>query len=241
MKITFIGSSHGVPEPNRKCTSIMLEIGDRVYFIDMGTPAIDALVTRGISIDAVKAVFCTHMHGDHTTGLISFIDLITWYYKTPNPAVYLPMPEAGKVIDDWMKVTLNGTEKEIDYREVQPGLIYDDGFIKVTAIATQHCLKSYAYIVEAEGKTVLFTGDLRNPGVDFPALAMEKELDLMVCESAHFPSTDYLPVLEKCSVKKVCITHYSDRFLASVLDFQQALKEKGIPSVKATDDLQIEV
>jgi len=63
----------------------------------------------------------------------------------------------------------------------------------------------------------------------------------MVCESAHFPSTDYLPVLEKINVKKVCVTHYSDKFLSSVLELQNQLKEKGIPSVKATDDLQIEV
>ena len=75
MKITFIGSSHGVPEPNRKCTCIMIEVGANVYFIDMGAPAIDELRTRGISIDAVKGVFITHMHGDHTDGLIQFIDL----------------------------------------------------------------------------------------------------------------------------------------------------------------------
>lgn len=239
MKITFIGSSHGVPEPNRKCTCIMIEAGENVYFIDMGAPAIDALRTRGISIDRVKGVFITHMHGDHTNGLIQFIDLITWYFKTPDPAVFLPIPAAAKVINDWLEVTLNGQQKEIDYRETVPGPLFDDGVIKVTAFATQHCHKSYAYLVEAEGKAVLFTGDLRNPEIDFPVA--EQPLDLLVCESAHFPATDYLPVLENRSVKKVCVTHYSDKFLTSVLNLQQALNEKGIPSVKATDDLQIEV
>lgn len=239
MKITFLGSSHGVPEPNRKCTCIMIEVGERVYFIDMGTPAIDQLRTRSISIDAVKAVFITHMHGDHTDGLIQFVDLITWYFKTPNPAIHLPIMHAAKVIDDWLKVTLNGAEKAIDYRETVPGPLYNDGFIKVTAIPTQHCFKSYAYLVEAEGKAVLFTGDLKNPGVDFPAV--DQPLDLLVCESAHFPATDYLPVLENLEVKKVCVTHYSDTFLASVLQLQQDLKEKDIPSVKATDDLQIQI
>ena len=46
MKITFIGSSHGVPEAHRKCTCIMIEVGENVYFVDMGTSAIDALRTR---------------------------------------------------------------------------------------------------------------------------------------------------------------------------------------------------
>ena len=208
MKITFIGSSHGVPEPHRKCTCIMLEVGENVYFIDMGTSAIDALRTRNIS---------------------------------PDPVICLPLPEAGKVINDWLKVTLNGAEKEINYKETQPGVVYDDGVLKVTAVATQHCYKSFSYIVEAEGKTVLFTGDLKNPGIDFPAPAMEKPLDLVVCESAHFPATDYIPVFEKCDIKKVCVTHYSDRFLASVLTLCETLKGKGLPAVRTTDDFELTV
>ena len=118
-------------------------------------------------------------------------------------------------------------------------MVYNDGVLKVTAIPTQHCHRAFSYLFEAEGKAVLFTGDLSNPGRDFPAVA--QPLDLLICESAHFPATDYLPVLEKVDVKKVCVTHYSDKFLASVLDLQHALAEKNIPSVKATDDLQIEV
>ena len=133
MKITFVGSSHGVPEAHRKCTCIMLEVGDNVYFIDMGTSAIDALRTRGIDIDKVKGVFVTHMHGDHTNGLIQFVDLITWYFKTPDPVICLPVPEAAKVIDAWLEVTLNGAKKDIQYRETQSGVVFDDGVLKVTA------------------------------------------------------------------------------------------------------------
>ena len=53
MRITFIGASHGVPEPNRKCSCTLIEISGRYYFVDMGTPAIDHLVTAGIPVDAV--------------------------------------------------------------------------------------------------------------------------------------------------------------------------------------------
>ena len=75
MKIVFFGSSHGVPEPNRKCSSVMIEVSDNRYFIDMGTQSIEQLISRNIPIESVKAIFITHMHGDHSDGLISFIDL----------------------------------------------------------------------------------------------------------------------------------------------------------------------
>lgn len=241
MKITFIGSSHGVPEPDRKCSSIMLEIKDNIYFVDMGTPAIDALRKRGKDVNAVKGVFITHMHGDHTDGLIQFVDLLTWYFKTPDPVICLPIMEAAQVIDHWLKVTINTAHKEIRYRKTEEGVVFDDGTLKMTAIPTQHCPHSFAYLAEAEGKAVLFTGDLKNPGVDFPAIAKEKEIDLLICESAHFPATDYLPVLEECQVKKACITHYSNKRVISVMECLAALSEKGIPALKASDDLELTV
>ena len=194
MKITFIGTSHGVPEPNRKCSCIMIETGKNVYFVDMGTSAIEALRTKGISIDAVKGVFITHMHGDHTNALPQFVDLLSWYFTTADPVICLPVPEAANAIQSWVRATLNEAERIIQYRETTPGVVFDDGVLKATAIPTQHCRKSYAYLIEAEGKSVLFAGDLRRPGIDFPAVDTDNPVDLAICESAHFPAMEYLPV-----------------------------------------------
>lgn len=241
MKITFIGSSHGVPEAHRKCTCIMVEVGENIYFVDMGTMAIDALRTRGLSPDAVKGIFITHMHGDHTNGLIQFVDLLTWYFKTPDPVICLPDLKAGEVIDSWLQVSLNGCEKPMQYRQTQPGVVYDDGTAKVTAIATMHCPGSHAYLFEAEGKAVLFTGDLAHPGKDFPQVAFDRELDLAVCESAHFAASEYVPMMEKCSLKKVCVTHYVNQHIASILALKEALAERGVPVVMANDDMVLNV
>jgi len=241
MKITFVGSSHGVPEANRKCTSILVEAGGKPYFIDMGAPGIDFLRTKGIAVEDVQGIFITHMHGDHTNGLVSFVDLITWYFKKADPVIFLPIAEAGEVISNWLKVCLNGNERDIRYRQTEEGLVYDDGTVKVTAYATQHCHRSFGYLVEAEGKAVLFTGDLKNPQADMPKALFEKPIDLMVCESAHFPATDYLPVVEKADVKRVCVTHYSDTFLASVLQAEKELGAMGVPTLHATDGLELTV
>jgi len=242
MKITFVGSSHGVPEPNRKCSCIMVEVGEKIYFVDMGAPAVDAIITRGLDINNVKGVFITHMHGDHTNGLIQFIDLATWYFRQTQPVFVLPCPEEAKAgINAWLSANFIPEMREFEFRKTEPGVVYDDGTVRMTAIATQHCKLSHAYLLEAEGKAVLFTGDLKNPQVDFPAIAFEKHLDLLVCESAHFSTLDYLPVLEKCDIDKVCVNHYSDRFLVDVMQLLQAMKEKGRPALRATDDLIITV
>ena len=60
MKITFLGTSHGVPEANRKCSCIMIEVGENIYFVDMGMPVVDELRTRGKSMAAVKGASLLH-------------------------------------------------------------------------------------------------------------------------------------------------------------------------------------
>ena len=239
MKITFLGSSHGVPEANRKCSCLMVEVGENIYFVDMGTPVVEEMRKRGKSMDAVKGVFITHVHGDHTDGLVQFVDLITWYFKTPSPVIVTPDLRMEHAINTWLDITLNGKHSSLEYRQTVEGVVYDDGVLKVTAIPTRHCPGSHAYVLEAEGKTVLCTGDLARPSEDFPWV--EKPLDLLICESAHFPTTDYLPVLAKRDVKKVCVTHYSSKRMLSLYQFQQEMAERGNPIIIATDDLELNI
>jgi len=237
MKITFIGSSHGVPEPNRKCACTMITIQDRIYFVDMGCPGIDALTCRGLHVNDVKGIFITHMHGDHTNGLISYLDLISWYYKEANPTVILPNIQSVSAIETWIYAT-GSKPRALNYQETKAGVIYNDGVLKVTAIPTQHCEKSYALLLEAQGKRVLFTGDLchKGPQVDFPDLS-DAPADLVICEAAHFPATAYEAVFPKYDIRRVIVHHYQPKYIPSILELAET---PGMPPVSmAHDDLEV--
>ena len=243
MKIVFFGSSHGIPEPNRKCSSTLIEVGERRYFIDMGTQSIEGVIGRGIPVESVEAIFITHMHGDHTNGLLSFIDECSWKFKKADPIVYLPKdPEAVReALEGWIRC--NGVPpRSFDYRLVTEGEIYDDGFIRVTAFRTKHIDFSYAYLIEAEGKRVFFSGDLshKGPSDDFPTSVLDTPLELAICEAAHFDATDYLPIFEgNKNLKRLCFNHYSERRLSSVLAMPALLSD--IEVIRAADGLEITV
>lgn len=242
MRITIIGSSHGWPEPGRKCTCIMVETGGKVYFVDMGTPVIEELTDRGIPVEAVQGIFITHMHGDHTNGLIPFADLLTWHYKEADPVICLPVIEAADAITAWIRATLSDHERKLSYRETRPGAVFDDGTVRMTAVPTRHCDRSYGYVMEAEGKTVVFTGDFKSPGIDLPVPDRSMHIDLLVGEGAHFDVMEYADALDGMDIGKFCINHYSDDMrLATVLELRRVLNEKGLPTVLATDGLIIEL
>ena len=60
MKITILGSGHGVPEAHKQCTSILFEISGGYYFIDDGGDISTELANRRIHPNEVKGIFITH-------------------------------------------------------------------------------------------------------------------------------------------------------------------------------------
>lgn len=257
MKLSFIGTSHGVPEPNRRCSCTMITVGSGEnaarYYIDMGTSgAMEDLVTKRLPPESVKAIFFTHMHGDHTHGALQFIDLCNWYFKNVKLKVFFPDKEGINAMKYWFGtcnqairdgVWLSPSEyiirDGIDLLECFEGVMYDDGILKITAYRTRHCFTSYAYLVEAEGKRVLFSGDLSpEPENDFPFEAAVR-CDLVICENAHFPSEVLERVLRKCDSKRFVINHYSKSRMAGLYDMLTRIKPLNV--TLATDGMEIEL
>lgn len=222
MKLIFIGTSHGVPEANRRCSSCILEANGSYYLVDMGTQVVEDLRKRGIDVDRVRLAICSHPHGDHTDGLISFVDLVNWYFKAADPLILLPDSRLIPPLRAWLTATTNGQPPREGLRieTFREGVAYADENLRVTAIRTQHCENSYAFRIEAENKSVLFTGDLCRPSVDFPQIAFDTETDLLVCETAHFSPDDCIPVFDKTKAKRILHTHVNDKRWADALSRQ---------------------
>lgn len=246
MKVTFFGTSHGVPSATRFCSCAMLEAGGNTYLIDCGAPAVEKLLRLGKELRTLKAVFLTHSHGDHCNSLINLVDLSNWYFKDMSYDVYFPEPELGKKLADLIEYTsnVNIDSERIRFKRAFDGPVYDDGTVKITYIATEHLdtwkRPAYAVLAEAEGKSVLFTGDLSYMlrGKDFPTVASERELDGVVCELAHFGIPELKPYLEKCKAKRLFFTHVFP--LEKFDDIEKAKHDYTFPISAVNDDDTIE-
>jgi len=115
--------------------------------------------------------------------------------------------------------------------------------LKVTAYMTKHCEESYALLLEAEGKRVLYTGDLSSkhgPEYDFPRAVLDSKVDLLICEGAHFPATRYMPIFEDCeNISRIWITHIKENRTGGIYELKEMLPNKEI--VLAKDGMEINV
>ena len=83
MIIHTLGTSHGDSTKTRFNTSTAYEAANgSLYLIDCGAPCEALLRRKGLRVQDVRAVFLTHLHIDHTAGLISLMKQCTKYPVT---------------------------------------------------------------------------------------------------------------------------------------------------------------
>ena len=240
MRVTFFGSGHGVPEPERKCSSILVEAGNGKYIFDMGCDAVWELAKLGETPESVRAVFISHPHGDHCDGLVSFCDIISWYYTKSSPKFFLPNERVKNALKGWM-AGFTDTRDSFDKFDISTrseGELYGDGTMKITAIKNLHCEDSRSFLIEAENRKVLYTADLKRPSADFPDV---DGADLLICEGAHFPVTEYEPILRERKFAQVVITHFGTAIGLVNVDNAKALRKAlaPLPVRLAHDGLEV--
>ncbi|NOZ24122.1 MAG: ribonuclease Z [Planctomycetes bacterium] len=214
MRITTLGTSHGDPTYCRFNSSNLIEIGEVHYLIDAGAP-VDALLVRADKDFArIKAVFVTHMHGDHVAGITTLIKMLLKYPKEgQHTDIFFPEAKAYPALGAWLKAMhLKWPSPLISTNVSKPGQVYADDRVTVSAVPTRHMenagnVFSCGYIIETEGKRAIFTGDLKGDFSDFPEIIREEPFDLCFCEMTHFQPEAALPILMDCPIHRLVFTH----------------------------------
>lgn len=177
-KLVLLGTGTPNAEPFASGPSSAVVVDGNAYLVDFG-PGVVRQCTKayekGVSAlhpKNLKVAFCTHLHTDHTAG---YPDLIftPWVLERDVPLkIYGPKGirsmtehiEQAYAVD--IDFRINGFEKanpegyKVDVTEIQPGVVYQDELVTVTALPVSHgTLESYAYLFETPDRKILISGD----------------------------------------------------------------------------------
>ena len=169
------------PNPQRQGPSVAIVANGRAYIVDAGVGVVRqaaAASERGFpALEATKLdiAFLTHLHSDHTLGLPDLI-LTPWIMHRTVP-LQLYGPEGTRQMADSIEkayaedinIRMQGLEHEnatghqVVVHEVEPGVVYQDANVKVTAFAVKHgsWKEALGYRFDADGKSIVISGDTR--------------------------------------------------------------------------------
>ena len=220
MKITFLGTGAASLQKNRDYTATAIEVGDSVYLIDAGASVFSKMLDYGVNPSRLRAVFITHAHFDHVSGLPMLVNIFSWTktYGDIPVSYYFPEQRSIDSVVEFIDAIGEGKSVRGDFKTYGAGIIYEDQNIKVFAIPTNHLAKkdgmpmSYAFAVCADKKTVVFSGDLSRE-LDseeiFDFLEREKT-DVFICELAHFSPRRLLERTKDLPIKELYFNHIAE-------------------------------
>ncbi len=156
IKITFLGTSAGIPTFDRWHSAIALEYFDKDYFLllfDCGEGTQLRLMKAGISFMKINAIFITHWHADHFCGLIPLLQ--TMNIEGRKEKLYLIAPQAKEKIELIKKLYYYDTKYEIEAIESlseKPKKVFETKYFEVFSMNVKHSVPSVAYLFKEKDR-----------------------------------------------------------------------------------------
>jgi ribonuclease Z len=178
MEVVLLGTGNPRPDPDRAGPSTAIIVtpaagGKKVFLIDTGRGVIMRYAALSLPTSDIRAVFLTHLHSDHISGLPDLFTT-TWIFGRKEP-LELYGPEGVKAMSAALlkfyavDIPIRRDLVEYDPAEgakinahtVQEGVVYQDADVKVTAFLVDHgpVKPAFGYMFEGGGRRIVISGD----------------------------------------------------------------------------------
>ncbi len=220
MKIHFLGTCAGTePMPERHHTAFVVECGGNFYWFDAGEGCSRTAHNMGLDLLKIRKVIISHPHIDHTGGLSNLlwtIQKLIWRKSISNAGdvdIYLPNLNIWDTVMRFLQLSDDGfkTDFLLCAHTIEDGVLFDDGFVRVSALHNTHIQpcdglwQSYSFLIEGNGKRLVYSGDVRNYEELDPLLT--QKCDGLIIETGHFGIEDVYSYTKNKSIGKLFFNH----------------------------------
>jgi ribonuclease BN (tRNA processing enzyme) len=219
VELIIVGSGTGVPSLRRGSPCLAVKAGGRLLVLDLGSGSLRALLGLGLNFSAIDVLALTHLHPDHVGDLIPFL-FATRYslgYTRREPFRLLAARGFARFHHRLNEAFAGWVEPPVglmDLRELAPDgpdEVRQDGLV-IKSAPTNHSEGSLAYRVEAEGRSLVYSGDTDESD---SLVDLARGADLLVLEAAnpfkvpgHLTPAEAGRLAARAGVGRVVLTHF---------------------------------
>ncbi|HEV3468765.1 MAG TPA: ribonuclease Z [Pyrinomonadaceae bacterium] len=153
MRITFLGTSAGVPTRARNVSAVALRLPQRgeSWLFDCGEGTQQQLLRADLNISQLTRLFITHLHGDHVYGLMGLLATCGMSGHAGRVDLYGP-----RGLEQYVQEVSRRTQLRFSYplevHAAEPGKVFEDGEYVVTCAPLKHRLPAFGFRVEEKDR-----------------------------------------------------------------------------------------
>lgn len=146
--VTILGSASAKPTPGRHPSAQVVNLHEQLYLIDAGEGTQQQLFRYGINPLRLRAVFLSHLHGDHCFGLFPLLSTLGLYgRRTPLP-VYAPAP-FGEILACHLRYFDSDLPYAVEWHQVDTtahALLCENRSLEVWSVPLRHRVPTCGYL-----------------------------------------------------------------------------------------------
>lgn len=138
--VTILGSSSAKPTPQRHPSAQAVNIHEQYYLVDAGEGTQQQMIRMGINPLKIRAVFISHLHGDHVYGLFPLISTLGLYGRRTPLRVFAPAP-FGQILEAHLRFFDTELPYAVEWTEIattQHALLLENRTLEVWSIPLRH-------------------------------------------------------------------------------------------------------
>ena len=147
-KVHVLGCGSAKPTTRHYASSQVVEVRGRVFMVDCGEGTQIQLRHTKVRFTRLKAVFISHLHGDHCFGLIGLICSFALSGRKVPLHIYAPVA-LKRLLEDMLAMFAANLEFEVVFHPVDTTVaqvIYEDSAVTVSTLPLQHRIPCCGYL-----------------------------------------------------------------------------------------------
>jgi ribonuclease Z len=148
-ELTVLGCNAALPANGRHPSAHILNCQDQLFLIDCGEGTQIQLTRYRVRVNRIRAIFISHLHGDHFFGLIGLLTSLSLNGRKKKLLVFSP-PGLKPIIDLQFKTSGTQLTFELEFEEIEdsdePLRIYESGKVEVFAFPLNHRIQTVGFL-----------------------------------------------------------------------------------------------
>lgn len=147
-EINILGCGAALPTPRRLSSSQIVNIREKLFMLDCAEGTQMALRRTHLSFSRLQAIFLTHLHGDHTFGLLGMLSTFALLGRIQDLHIYGPQ-DLQRIFQPQIDYFCADSPYKIFLHEIDtrtPQTLYEDRSVRISTLPLAHRVPCCGYL-----------------------------------------------------------------------------------------------